>query len=85
MASKAAASDFTCRRLHSGAGRTWCRAWRPSAPASRSSRICASTTLGGSRQLIAQASIGLGVFSTPFTVQPNTDLIFADAFAACTP
>ena len=40
---------------------------------------------GGSRRLIAQASIGLGVFSTPFTVQPNTDLIFADAFAACTP
>jgi hypothetical protein len=78
MASKAAASDFTCRRLHSGARRR-------SAPASRSSRICASTTLGGSRQLIAQASIGLGVFSTPFTVQPNTDLIFADAFAACTP
>ena len=42
-------------------------------------------TPGKSCQLTAQASIGLGVNSTPFTVQPDTDLIFADAFAACTP
>ena len=40
---------------------------------------------GSSRQLIAQASIGLGVNSTPFLVQANPDLIFADAFATCTP
>jgi len=40
---------------------------------------------GSSRQLIAQASIGLGVNSTPFSVQANPDLIFADAFATCTP
>jgi len=42
-------------------------------------------TAGSSRQLIAQASIGLGVSSTTFTVQANPDLIFADAFASCTP
>jgi len=42
-------------------------------------------TPGNNRQLTAQASIGLGVNSTPFTVQANQDLIFADAFAACTP
>ena len=42
-------------------------------------------TSGSSRQLIAQASIGLGVSSTTFTVQANPDLIFADAFASCTP
>jgi len=42
-------------------------------------------TPGNNRQLTAQASIGLGVNSAPFTVQANPDLIFADAFAACTP
>jgi hypothetical protein len=40
---------------------------------------------GSSRQLIAQASTGLVGNSTTFTVQANPDLIFADAFAACTP
>jgi subtilase family serine protease len=42
-------------------------------------------TPGNSRQLSAQASISLVVNSTPFTVQANPDLIFADAFATCTP
>jgi subtilase family serine protease len=42
-------------------------------------------TPGSSRQLIAQASIGLGVSSTSFSVLANPDLIFANAFASCTP
>jgi len=42
-------------------------------------------TPGSSRQLTAQASIGLGVSSTSFSVLANPDLIFANAFAACTP
>ncbi len=42
-------------------------------------------TPGGSRQLTAQSSIGLGVSSASFSVLANPDLIFADGFATCTP
>jgi hypothetical protein len=42
-------------------------------------------TPGSNRQLTAQASIGLGVSSTSFSVLANADLIFDDAFANCTP
>jgi len=42
-------------------------------------------TPGTGRQLTAQSSTGFGISSTSFSVLANTDLLFDDAFATCTP